>query len=329
MIQRILGKSGIHVSAIGLGCMGMSEYYGPSDDVASIELLKKAVDLGISFFDTADMYGAGHNEMILSQAFRGSMRDKVTIATKFANMRGIDGSYLGISGRPEYVKAACDMSLKRLGMDHIDLYYQHRVDPNVPIEETIGAMSELVKAGKVRFLGMSEAGPDTIKRAFKIHPITALQTEYSLWSRDIEAVILKTCRELGIVFVAYSPLGRGFLTGSFNDRADFNEKDFRAVNPRMNAENFDKNRLLVKMVEEFAARKKTTAAQIALAWILAQGDDIVPIPGTRHEKYLRDNIAATEINLSKEESAELAALVPPEKVSGTRYDDYGMQRVGL
>jgi aryl-alcohol dehydrogenase-like predicted oxidoreductase len=329
MNQRVLGKSGINVSAIGLGCMGMSEYYGPSDDIASIELLKKAVDLGITFFDTADMYGAGHNEMILSQAFRGSMRDKVTIATKFANMRGIDGSYLGISGRPEYVKAACDMSLKRLGMNHIDLYYQHRVDPNVPIEETIGAMSDLVKAGKVRFLGMSEAGPATIKRAFKIHPITALQTEYSLWSRDVEAEILKTCRELGIAFVAYSPLGRGFLTGSFNNRADFSEKDFRAANPRMNAENFDKNRLLVQKVEEFAARKKTTAAQIALAWILAQGDDIVPIPGTRHEKYLRNNIAATEIDLSKEESAELAALVPPEKVSGTRYDDYGMQRVGL
>ena len=211
MKDRALGKSGIRVSAIGLGCMGMSEFYGPSDDAASVELLRKAVGLGITFFDTADMYGAGHNEMLLSQAFRGRLRDKVTIATKFANMRGIDGSYLGINGRPEYVKAACDMSLKRLGLDHIDLYYQHRVDPDVPIEETVGAMSELVKAGKVRFLGLSEAGSATIRRADKVHPITALQTEYSLWTRDVEAGILATCRELGIAFVAYSPLGRGFL----------------------------------------------------------------------------------------------------------------------
>jgi len=329
MKNRVLGKSGIRVSAIGLGCMGMSEFYGPSDDAASVELLRKAVDLGITFFDTADMYGAGHNEMLLSQAFRGRLRDKVTIATKFANMRGLDGSHLGINGRPEYVKAACDMSLKRLGFDHIDLYYQHRVDPQVPIEETVGAMAELVKAGKVRFLGLSEAGPATIRRACKVHPITALQTEYSLWTRDVEAEILPTCRELGIAFVAYSPLGRGFLTGTFKDRGDFTARDFRSVNPRMSGENFAKNRALVDKVEAFAARRKATAAQLALAWVLAQGEDIVPIPGTRRLSYLRDNIKATEIALGEDGAAELASLVPPAMVAGTRYDETGMKRIGL
>lgn len=329
MKDRALGKSGIRVSAIGLGCMGMSEFYGPSDDAASVELLRKAVGLGITFFDTADMYGAGHNEMLLSQAFRGRLRDKVTIATKFANMRGIDGSYLGINGRPEYVKAACDMSLKRLGLDHIDLYYQHRVDPDVPIEETVGAMSELVKAGKVRFLGLSEAGSATIRRADKVHPITALQTEYSLWTRDVEAGILATCRELGIAFVAYSPLGRGFLTGAFKDRGDFAAKDFRSANPRMSAENFAKNRALVEKVETFAARRRATAAQLALAWVLAQGEDIVPIPGTRRLSYLRDNVAATKIELTKEEIAEIGSLIPPDRVAGTRYDEAGMKRIGI
>jgi aryl-alcohol dehydrogenase-like predicted oxidoreductase len=309
--------------------MGMSEFYGQSDDGASVDLLRKAVDLGITFFDTADMYGAGHNEMLLSQAFRGRLRDKVTIATKFANMRGIDGSHLGINGRPEYVKAACEMSLKRLGLDHIDLYYQHRVDPQVPIEETVGAMSELVKAGKVRFLGLSEAGPATIRRAFKVHPITALETEYSLWTRDVEPEILPTCRELGVAFVAYSPLGRGFLTGAFKDRGDFSAKDFRSFNPRMSAENFAKNRALVDKIEAFAARKKATAAQIALAWVLAQGEDIVPIPGTRRESYLRDNIRATELALTKEEIVELGSLIPPDQVAGTRYDETGMKRIGL
>jgi len=329
MKNRALGKSGVKVSAIGLGCMGMSEFYGQSDDGASVDLLRKAVDLGITFFDTADMYGAGHNEMLLSQAFRGRLRDKVTIATKFANMRGIDGSHLGINGRPEYVKAACEMSLKRLGLDHIDLYYQHRVDPQVPIEETVGAMSELVKAGKVRFLGLSEAGPATIRRAFKVHPITALETEYSLWTRDVEPEILPTCRELGVAFVAYSPLGRGFLTGAFKDRGDFSAKDFRSFNPRMSAENFAKNRALVDKIEAFAARKKATAAQIALAWVLAQGEDIVPIPGTRRESYLRDNIRATELALTKEEIVELGSLIPPDQVAGTRYDETGMKRIGL
>jgi len=329
MKTRTLGRSGIGVSAIGLGCMGMSEFYGPSDDLASIELLRKAVEMGVSFFDTADMYGAGHNEMLLSQAFRGALRDKVTIATKFANMRGIDGSFLGISGRPEYVKAACDMSLKRLGMDHIDLYYQHRVDPKVPIEETVGAMSELVKAGKVRFLGLSEAGAATLRRACKVHQITALQTEYSLWSRDVEAEILPACRELGIAFVAYSPLGRGFLTGAFKDRSAFSPRDFRSVNPRMSEGNFSKNRSLVEGLEALAAKKRVSAAQLALAWVLSQGEDIIPIPGTRREKYLRDNIAATELALSGDEVAEVAALIPPAKVAGTRYDESGMQRLGL
>ncbi|MGA2547326.1 MAG: aldo/keto reductase [Rectinemataceae bacterium] len=329
MKNRVLGRSGISVSAIGLGCMGMSEFYGPSDDTASIDLLRKAVDLGITLFDTADMYGAGHNEMLLSQAFRGGLRNKVTIATKFANMRGIDGSFLGINGRPEYVKAACDMSLKRLGIGHIDLYYQHRVDPSVPIEETVGAMSELVKAGKVRFLGLSEAGPATIRRAHKVHPITALQTEYSLWTRDVEAEILPTCRELGVAFVAYSPLGRGFLTGAFKDRSAFSARDFRTANPRMSAENFAKNKALVDKVEAFAVRKKATAAQLALAWLLAQGEDIVPIPGTRRESYLRDNIGATELVLTKDEIAELVSLIPPSRVAGTRYDETGMKRLGL
>ena len=329
MKNRVLGGSGKRVSAIGLGCMGMSEFYGPSDDLASIDLLRKAVDLGIDFFDTADMYGAGHNEMLLSQAFRGALRDRVTVATKFANMRGIDGSFLGINGRPEYVKAACDMSLKRLGMDHIDLYYQHRVDPKVPIEDTVGAMSELVKAGKVRFLGLSEAGASTIRRAHKIHPITALQTEYSLWSRDVEAQILPTCRELGIAFVAYSPLGRGFLTGAFKDRSAFSARDFRSFNPRMSADNFAKNRALVDGLEAFAARRGVSAAQLALAWVLAQGEDIIPIPGTRREGYLRDNIAAANLTLSREDVAELAALLPPASIAGTRYDETGMQRVGL
>jgi aryl-alcohol dehydrogenase-like predicted oxidoreductase len=329
MKNRVLGRSGIRVSAIGLGCMGMSEFYGPSDDEASIDLLRKAVDLGITFYDTADMYGAGHNEMLLSQAFRGGLRDRVTIATKFANMRGIDGSFLGVNGRPEYVKAACDMSLKRLGIGHIDLYYQHRVDPSVPIEETVGAMAELVKAGKVRFLGLSEAGPATIRRACKVHPITALQTEYSLWTRDVETEILPTCRELGIAFVAYSPLGRGFLTGAFKDRSAFGARDFRAANPRMSAENFAKNKALVDEVEAFALRKKATAAQLALAWLLAQGEDIVPIPGTRRESYLRDNIGATELALTKDGIAELASLIPPNQVSGMRYDETGMKRLGL
>jgi aryl-alcohol dehydrogenase-like predicted oxidoreductase len=309
--------------------MGMSEFYGPSNDEASIALLRRAVDLGITLFDTADMYGVGHNEMLLAQAFRGALRDKVTIATKFANMRRIDGGFLGVSGKPEYVKAACEMSLKRLGVTHIDLYYQHRVDPTVPIEETVGAMADLVKEGKVRFLGLSEAGAKTIRRAHAVHPITALQTEYSLWTRDGEGEILGTCRELGISFVAYSPLGRGFLTGAFTSAGQFARGDFRSVNPRMNAENFGRNRALVEKVEAMAARKHCTTAQLALAWVLSRGEDVIPIPGTRQEKYLSDNIAATELSLTRAELDELGRLVEPSKVAGTRYEEAGMKRLGI
>ncbi|HET6451260.1 MAG TPA: aldo/keto reductase [Spirochaetia bacterium] len=326
---RQLGKSGVAVSAIGLGCMGMSEFYGPSDDGQSVELLRRAVDLGITFFDTADMYGVGHNEMLLGQAFRGGLRDRVVIATKFANMRRVDGAFLGISGRPEYVKAACDMSLRRLGVSHIDLYYQHRVDPEVPIEETVGAMAELVKAGKVRFLGLSEAGAKTIRRAHAVHPITALQTEYSLWTRDAEGEILSTCRELGIGFVAYSPLGRGFLTGAFTDPGQFDARDFRRYNPRMKSGAFEQNRPLVQGLEKVAERLHCTAAQLALAWVLSRGTDVIPIPGTRREKYLADNIAATKLTLTEADLAELGRLVTPDRITGTRYDEAGMKRLGI
>ncbi len=326
---RKLGASGVAVSALGLGCMGMSEFYGPSDDAASVALLQRAVDLGVTFFDTADMYGSGHNEMLLGQAFRGSRRERVVIATKFANMRRIDGAFLGINGRPEYVKAACDMSLKRLGVTHIDLYYQHRVDPEVPIEDTVGAMAGLVKEGKVRFLGLSEAGAKTIRRAHAVHPITALQTEYSLWTRDAEGEILSTCRELGIAFVAYSPLGRGFLTGAFTQPQQFNAGDFRRNNPRMKEGAFERNRALVQRIEEMAAAKGCTAAQLALAWVLSRGEDIIPIPGTRREETLKENLAALDLSLSKAELEELGALVTPQSVMGTRYDEAGMKRVGI
>lgn len=328
MKTRKLGKNGPTVSAVGLGCMGMSEFYGPSRDEDSEQLLHQALDRGVTFFDTADMYGAGHNEMLVGRALRGR-RDRVTLATKFANMRGLNGAYLGINGRPEYVKSACDWSLKRLGIDHIDLYYQHRVDPAVPIEETVGAMAELVQAGKVRYLGLSEASPATIRRAHAVHPITALQTELSLWTRDALGDIIATTRDLGIAFVAYSPLGRGFLTGAFKKPSDFVAGDFRSVNPRMTGQNFDQNRRLVDAVEALAEEKGVTPAQLALAWVLAQGEDIIPIPGTRRLKYLEDNLAATEIILSPSEVAHLASLVPTEAVAGTRYDETGMKRVGL
>ena len=328
MKTRQLGQHGPIVSTIGLGCMGMSEFYGPSDNANSERLLMQAFDRGISFFDTADMYGVGANESLVGFALR-SVRHQVVIATKFGNMRRIDGAHLGVNGRPEYVKAACDQSLKRLGVDHIDLYYQHRVDPAVPIEDTVGAMADLVSAGKVRWLGLSEAGAETIRRAHKVHPITALQTELSLWTRDAQGAILETVRELGLGFVAYSPLGRGFLTGAIQTPGDFAAGDFRAVNPRMSGENFEANRKLVAGVEAMAKSLGVKPAQLALAWVLAQGSDIVPIPGTRRLNYLEDNIAATELTLSASEVAQLSALVPPQDVAGTRYDENSMKRLGI
>lgn len=326
MKTRTLGNSGIEVTAIGLGCMGMSDFYGKSDDVTSLAVLEKVVELGVNFWDTADMYGTGHNEMLISQVLRNH-RDEITIATKFGNMRRIDGAHLGINGTPEYVKSACDMSLKRLGVDHIDLYYQHRVDPNVPIEDTVGAMAELVKAGKVRFLGLSEASVQTIRRAYKVHPITALQTEYSLWTRDPEDEILDTCRELNIAFVAYSPLGRGFLTGAVTQPDELEANDFRRNNPRWREENLKQNLALVDKLKEIASEKGCTPAQLALAWVLAQGENIIPIPGTRREKYLRENMAALDVNLNADDLAQIDAALPVGAAAGTRYHETMMGRV--
>jgi aryl-alcohol dehydrogenase-like predicted oxidoreductase len=309
--------------------MGMSDFYGKSDDLHSIDLMHKAIDLGVNFFDTADMYGVGHNEILIAQALRGGKRDKVILATKFGNVRTVAGTPVGISGKPEYVKAACEMSLKRLNVEVIDLYYQHRVDPDTPIEDTVGAMADLVKAGKVRYLGLSEAGPKTIRRAHVVHPIAALQTEYSLWSRDPESELLATCRELDIAFVAYSPLGRGFLTGQITSVDALDAADFRRGMPRLQAEALDKNLALVKQLEAMAQQKGCTTAQLALAWVLAQGDDIIPIPGTRREAYLRDNIAATAVPLSAEDLNTLDALMPPNAAVGERYNAMLMKRVGL
>jgi aryl-alcohol dehydrogenase-like predicted oxidoreductase len=328
MKTRSLGREGLTVSAIGLGCMGMSEFYGPSDNAASEQLIRQAVERGINFFDTADMYGVGANEWLLGSALRG-LRDQVVIATKFGNMRGLDGAMLGVNGKPAYVRAACEQSLRRLGVDHIDLYYQHRVDPQVPIEDTVGAMADLVRAGKVRWLGLSEAGPGTVRRAHAVHPITALQTELSLWSRDVQGDILDTVRELGIGFVAYSPLGRGFLTGAFTQTSDFRAGDTRANQPRMASENFAANLRLVQGVEAMARDKGATAAQLALAWVLGQGADIVPIPGTRRLRYLEDNIAAAAIELTPDELAHLSQLVSPDAVAGTRYDADRLRRLGI
>src|SRR5688572_27300647 len=318
MERRSLGRSGLTVSAIGLGCMGMSEFYGASDEAASIATIERALDLGIDFLDTADMYGAGHNEELVGRAVR-SRRDAVVIATKFGNVRGPKGERLGISGKPDYVRKACDASLKRLGIEVIDLYYQHRVDPETPIEETVGAMAELVRAGKVRHLGLSEAAPQTIRRAHAVHPIAALQTEYSLWSRDPEGEILATIRELGIGFVPYSPLGRGFLTGRFKRPEDLPEGDFRRSSPRWSAENFERNLDLVAAVEAIARTKRATPAQIALAWVLAQGEDIVPIPGTRNPRRLEENVGALAVKLSAAELRRLDAAFPRGAAAGERY----------
>src|SRR4051794_30586111 len=319
METRRLGQK-LEVSALGLGCMGMSEFYGTADEGEAIATIHRATELGITFLDTADMYGPFTNEKLVGRAI-ADRRDQVVVATKFGNERGEDGSFKGVNGKPEYVHRACDASLQRLGVDHIDLYYQHRVDKTVPIEETVGAMKELVEAGKVRHLGLSEASPETIRRAHAVHPITALQTELSLWTRDPEDAVLPTVRELGIGFVAYSPLGRGFLSGAISKPEDLAEDDFRRHNPRFQGENFQKNLELVDRVREIADEKDATPGQLALAWLLYQGDDIVPIPGTKRRAYLEENAAAAEIELTQEDLRRIDEAAPAGVTAGDRYPD--------
>jgi aryl-alcohol dehydrogenase-like predicted oxidoreductase len=328
MERRTLGRQGLAVSAQGLGCMGMSDFYGPIDDAEAVRTLHRALELGVTFLDTADMYGPFTNEELLGRALAGR-RDQVVLATKFGNRRAPDGAFLGVCGTPAYVREACEASLRRLRVEVIDLYYQHRVDPAVPIEETVGAMAELVRAGKVRWLGLSEAGVATIRRAHAVHPVSALQTEYSLWTRDPEPGILPAVRELGIGFVAYSPLGRGFLTGRYRRPDDLAPTDWRRQNPRFQGENFERNLALVARVREVAAARGVTPAQLALAWVMAQGEDIVPIPGTKRRDTLEENAAAASLVLTPAELARLDEVAPPGAAAGTRYPEAGMRAVGL